>query len=123
MIKKPKSDPPGCTVDIIALQDALDILGGKWKLLILNYLLLREDQNNTFKKIEKDMDGISAKVLSNELKILESHQLVSREVMDTKPIAVRYSITEYGRNSKEVIDSLVTWGLKHRMKIMESPTE
>lgn len=61
------------------MTDTLDLLDGKWKLLILHYLMLREDIYNTFKKIERDLDGISAKVLSKELKDLEFHQLVKRK--------------------------------------------
>ena len=118
MIKKPISDPAPCTGNLLAMMDTLDILGGKWKLLILHYLMLREDTLNTFKKIERDLDGISAKVLSKELKELEFHQLVKREEQKTKPITVAYSITEYGKSTKEIIDLLVDWGQKHRVKIL-----
>jgi DNA-binding HxlR family transcriptional regulator len=119
MIKKPETDPPGCTADIAALQDSLDILGGKWKLLILHYLMLREYETNTFKKIEKDIGGISAKVLSNELKVLEGNLMVKREEMNTRPVTVRYSVTDYGKEAGSVITALVGWGMKHRMKIFE----
>jgi len=118
MIKKPITDPAPCTGNLLAMTDTLDILGGKWKLLILHYLMLREDTLNTFKKIERDLDGISAKVLSKELKELEFHQLVKREEQKTKPITVAYSITEYGKSTKEIIDLLVDWGQKHRVKIL-----
>lgn len=77
------------------MTDTLDILGGKWKLLIIHYLMLREDDLNTFKKIERDIEGISAKVLSKELKDLEANKLIKREEQKTKPISVAYSITEY----------------------------
>lgn len=119
MITKPKSDPDSCSGDILAMLDALDILGGKWRLLILHYLLLRREEKNTFKKIEKDISGISAKVLSKELKCLESNLLIRREVMDTKPVTVEYSITDYGTESKAVISTLVNWGSRHRMKMFE----
>lgn len=118
MIKKPISDPATCTGNLLAMTDTLDILGGKWKLLILHYLMLREDTTNTFKKIERDIVGISAKVLSKELKDLEANQLVKREEQNTKPISVAYSITEYGKTTKEIIDVLVEWGQNHRIKIL-----
>ena len=118
MIKKPISDPAPCTGNLLAMTDTLDILGGKWKLLILQYLMLRENQSNTFKKIERDLDGISAKVLSKELKDLEFHQLINREEQKTKPITVAYSITEYGKSTKEIIEILVRWGQTHRAKIL-----
>ena len=118
MIKKPKSDPPICTGNIMALQDALDVLGGKWRMLILHYLLTREQEVNTFKKIEKDIDGISAKVLSKELKVLELNLMLTREVMDTKPVKVQYSITSYGKEVRSVIEALVDWGVSHRMHLL-----
>lgn len=118
MIKKPLTDPAPCTGNLLAMTDTLDILGGKWKLLILHYLILREDINNTFKKIERDIVGISAKVLSKELKELEFNQLIKREEQKTKPITVAYSITEYGKSTKEIIDILVQWGQTHRVKIL-----
>ena len=118
MIKKPLTDPAPCTGNLLAMTDTLDILGGKWKLLILHYLILREDINNTFKKIERDIVGISAKVLSKELKELEFNQLIKREEQKTKPITVAYSITEYGKSTKEIIDILVQWGQTHRIKIL-----
>lgn len=101
------------------MTDTLDILGGKWKLLIIHYLMLREDDLNTFKKIERDIEGISAKVLSKELKDLEANKLIKREEQKTKPISVAYSITEYGKTTKEIINVLVIWGQNHRIKILE----
>lgn len=123
MIKKPRTDPPACTSGIMALQDALDILGGKWKLLILHYLIARDDEANTFKKMEKDIGGISAKMLSKELKTLEANELVTRTVMNTKPITVQYSITEYGKQSEMVIKALVDWGKNHRTQLFKESTD
>lgn len=120
MLKKPLSDPPSCTEDLMAVQDSLDILGGKWKLLILHYLLKRQNISNTFKKIEKDINGISAKVLSKELKDLEAHLLVKREVLNTQPQQVQYSITEHGKSTQEIIQVLVNWGKIHRINILKS---
>lgn len=70
--------------------------------------------------MERDIDGISAKVLSKELKDLELNQLVKREEQKTKPITVAYSITQYGKTTKEIIAVLVDWGQNHRMKIRSS---
>ena len=120
MIKKPLSDPAGCTGDIRAMLDTLDILGGKWKLLILHYLMTREGERNTFKKMEKDIVGISAKMLTQELKILEAHKLVNRTTLPTKPISVNYSITDYGKQTKPVIDALLTWGHNHRITLFSN---
>ncbi len=118
-MKKTISDPPSCTADILSMADTFDILGGKWKLYILHYLLVRDGEVNTFKKMEKDITGISAKMLSKELKLLEVNKLVHREVMNTKPVTVQYSITEYGKTTNEVIRALVDWGSKHRLVMLK----
>ncbi|MDM1063837.1 helix-turn-helix transcriptional regulator [Empedobacter falsenii] len=117
-MKKPLSDPPLCTENLLAMNDTLDILGGKWKLLVLHYLIIREGDTNTFKKMERDIEGISAKMLSKELKDLEVNKMVYREVQNTKPVTVAYSITDYGKTTKEIIDVLVDWGKNHRMKMI-----
>jgi DNA-binding HxlR family transcriptional regulator len=123
MIKKPKTDPIACTGDIMAMLDTLDVLGGRWKLLIVHYLILRQGQANTFKKMEKDIEGISAKMLSKELKSLEANLIVNRTVMNTKPVTIQYSITPYGLEAKEVITTLLNWGQKHRVKLFEIEVE
>lgn len=120
MVKKAESDPAGCVGDVIAMNDALKVLGGKWTLLIIHYLIARADEVNTFKKIERDIDGISAKVLTQELKYLESNDIITREELPTKPISVAYSISTYGKSGTEVIQVLVRWGLNHRLKVFNA---
>lgn len=120
MIKKPVSDPPGCTNDIMAMTDALDVLGGKWTLLLLHYLLIRTGRDNTFNKIQKDIEGISPKVLTQQLKVLELNQLIERNTLATKPVSVSYSITEYGKSVKQMMDVLVQWGSNHRLKMFQT---
>lgn len=117
-MKKVTSDPPICTQNLLAMRDSLDIFGGKWKLLIMHYLITREGESNTFKKMERDIEGISAKMLSKELKDLETNLLVHREVNDTRPITVSYSTTEYGKTSRDIISPLVEWGKNHRIKLL-----
>ena len=119
-MKKAQSDPPACTSNLMAMQDTLDVLGGKWKLLILHYLMFRESETNTFKKIERDITGISAKMLSKELKDLDTNRLVKRTVQDTKPVSVRYDITTYGKSTASIIDQLVNWGKNHRIQLLQN---
>lgn len=119
-MKKALSDPPECTADLLAMQDTMEVLGGKWKLLILHYLMTRKGVDNTFNKMEKDIYGISAKMLSKELKSLEVNDLITREVRKTQPVTVNYAITEYGETSKEVISTLVNWGKNHRIEIIKN---
>eukprot|EP01012_Entosiphon_sulcatum_P046627 TRINITY_DN62777_c0_g1_i1.p1 TRINITY_DN62777_c0_g1~~TRINITY_DN62777_c0_g1_i1.p1 ORF type:complete len:126 (-),score=3.11 TRINITY_DN62777_c0_g1_i1:249-626(-) len=110
-----------CEQELSAIRDSLEILGGKWKLRIMRYLDARQDQRNTFKKIQREIEGISAKMLSKELHDLEINLLVTREVIDSKPVTVAYSITCYGCSVLPVADTLVEWGLRHRERIKAEP--
>ncbi|MBF4484890.1 MULTISPECIES: helix-turn-helix domain-containing protein [unclassified Flavobacterium] len=109
-----------CSEELMAMRDSLDVLGGKWKLMILRFLTNRTHQVINFKKMQREIDGISAKMLSKELKELETNLLVSRTEQQTKPITVVYAITEYGKSVLPVTETLVNWGLSHREKIIEA---
>jgi len=109
-----------CTEELFAMRDSLDVLGGKWKLMILRYLTNRTSQQIHFKKLQRGIDGISAKMLSKELKELEMNLLITRTIQDTKPITVLYAVTEYGKSVLPVTETLVNWGIIHREKIKES---
>lgn len=108
-----------CSEQLIALRDSLEVLGGKWKLQILRYLTNRPEEINHFKKIQREITGISAKVLSKELKDMEDNLLVTRTVQDTKPVTVAYAVTDYAKTVFPVTNTLVEWGINHRKKIIE----
>lgn len=115
-----KSNQLSCKEELTALRDSLEILGGKWKLQIMRYLGNRPAEENNFKKIEQGIPGISAKMLSKELKDLEINLMITRTVRDTKPLTVVYTITEYGKGVLPVTSTLVDWGLEHRKKITKN---
>lgn len=106
-----------CEQELAAIRDSLEILGGKWKLRIMRHLNNHIGEQNTFKKIQREVEGISAKMLSKELQYLEINLLITRTVMNTKPVMVNYAITEYGLSVFPVTETLVDWGLNHRQKI------
>lgn len=105
-----------CSVSIRAIKDALEVLNGKWKLPILISLLTGDTKR--FKQISKDVDGITDRMLSKELKDLEMNQLVRREVHDSFPPTVEYTITEHGKTLQKVIAELLDWGVFHRRKVI-----
>lgn len=109
-----------CSEELMAMRDSIEVLGGKWKLMILRFLTNRSHHVIHFKKMQREIDGISAKMLSKELKDLEANLLITRKIQDTRPITVAYSITEYGRSVLPVTETLVQWGLNHREKIIIS---
>ncbi|GIQ61328.1 transcriptional regulator [Flavobacterium collinsii] len=109
-----------CSEELMAMRDSLEVLGGKWKLMILRFLTNRTHQTIHFKKMQREIEGISAKMLSKELKELETNLLISRTEQKTQPIMVVYAITEYGKSVLPVTETLVQWGLNHREKIIET---
>lgn len=104
-----------CKKTILAVHDAMDVLNGKWTISIIAALCFNPKR---YSGILKDVNGISGKMLSRELKEMEMHKLVKRTVLDTQPITVQYELTQYGQKLKTVIDSLAVWGLEHRKKII-----
>lgn len=108
-----------CNEELRAMRDSLDVLGGKWKLMIIRYLTNREGQAIHFKKIEREITGISAKVLSKELKELEQNLLVTRTVQEDSRGMVFYAISPYGKTVKPLTEQLVEWGIIHRKQIKE----
>ncbi|SKC81979.1 winged helix-turn-helix transcriptional regulator [Ohtaekwangia koreensis] len=105
----------GCPKNALSIRDALEALEGRWKLLILFSL---STGNKRFKQISKEVPGITDKTLSKELKNLEGNKLITRNVYDTFPPTVEYSITAHGKSLEKVMDELHYWGLAHRKKIM-----
>ncbi len=103
---------------ILAMRDAMDVLGGKWRLPIVGILNFKGKMR--FTDILRSVQGIGAKMLSKELQDLEANQLLTRTVKQTKPITVEYEITEYGKTLLTLINEIVNWGLNHREKIMRS---
>ncbi|RAK02755.1 HxlR family transcriptional regulator [Larkinella arboricola] len=106
-----------CAKSRLAIQDTLEVLNGKWKLLILITLQHRPYR---FKELAREI-GITPRMLSKELQELEEHQLISRTVLQTKPVSVQYAITPHGTTLDEVLGALRNWGMKHRWKIITAP--
>jgi len=103
-----------CAKTKLAIRDTLDVVGGKWKLVLIS--VLRSGKKG-FNELSREA-GISPRILSKELQELEMNGLVSRQVCNTKPISVQYELTEYSNTLKEVLDAMIKWGNQHRRKIM-----
>jgi DNA-binding HxlR family transcriptional regulator len=105
-----------CMAMLLPVRDALDFLSGKWKLPIIISLSFG---NKRFKEMATEIQGITDKMLSKELRDLEQNQLVKRTVYDSVPVKVEYSLTDYGSSLDKVIVELRDWGLQHRKRIMK----
>ena len=99
----------------LALNDAIELLSGKWKIVLLRSLYLYGTMR--FKDLMETAEGISPKVLSKELQQLEENLLISRTVNNTKPVSVSYTLTDHASETLPVIRALITFGLNHRRKI------
>lgn len=108
---------PVCQVRMQAISDSMSLLSGKWKFHILGTLI--EGNKLGFMDLLREVNGIGSKMLSKELQDLEMNNLVKRTVMNTKPITVEYSITEYGKTLSPLIDELANWGMNYRKSVYE----
>jgi DNA-binding HxlR family transcriptional regulator len=105
-----------CLPSMKAIEDALYVLGGKWKLKIIVALF---SGNRRFNDLQKAVGGISARILSNELKALELNGFVNRKVHNGAPVNVEYQLTAYSRTLKTIVHALEDWGANHRQKLKE----
>lgn len=103
-----------CKAKLNAVADALYAIGGKWKLRIIVAL---KDGNKRFNEMQRLIEGISAKVLSAELKELELNGFVTRKVYTSTPVVVEYELAEYAETLHEVLDALNRWGVMHRENV------
>ena len=71
-----------------------------------------------YSELLKEVNGISGKVLSRELKDLEINELIERIVLNAAPVAVEYRITEYGNSLKHLTNTIAEWGSIHRQRII-----
>lgn len=111
----PRPTPAECRSKLNAAGDALYVIGGKWRLRII--IALSEGYKR-FNEIQRAINGISARVLSNELKELEINGFLIRKVYSDFPVSIEYELTPYADTLSPVISSLIDWGEMHREKIM-----
>lgn len=104
-----------CSQTILAINDTMEILSGKWKVSIIACLCFHPMR---YSELLKEVQGISGKMLSRELKELEINGLIERNVLATSPVAVEYKITEYGTSLKNLTQTIAEWGLNHRERII-----
>ena len=115
-----KNDRPSevqCKATLNAVADALYVIGGKWKLRIIVAL---KDGNKRFNEMQRLIEGISAKVLSTELKDLELNGFVRRNVFTSTPVVVEYELTEYADTLEDVLHALSEWGAMHKEAVRKS---
>ncbi|MDJ1499464.1 helix-turn-helix domain-containing protein [Xanthocytophaga agilis] len=100
---KLKGEVYPCTISL-----AMDLMGGKWKAVILYHL---KDEEKRYNELRKEMPSVTEMTLSLQLKQLENDGLVSRKVYGKKPpIKVIYSLTDFGKTVIPVLEAITAWG-------------
>lgn len=110
-----------CSMHISALEDTFYVIGGKWKLKIIR--ALRVGGSSRFNQLQQTVTGISARILSKELKELELNGFVKRTVHTQTPVVVVYEITPYSNTLGPVLNALIEWGITHKHKIRKEYKE
>lgn len=96
---------PGCPVEV-----ALELIGGKWKGVILYHLL---DGTRRFNELRRLMPAVTQRMLTLQLRELEEHGVVARTVYPEVPPRVEYALTDFGRTLQPVMAGLRDWGLAY----------
>ena len=104
-------DLPPCPVET-----ALTLMGDKWKVLIVRDLLTGTKR---FGELKKSLSGISQKVLTQHLRIMEENGLVHRKVYAEVPPRVEYSLTDLGRSLKLIHNAMWQWGEEYKEKMKQ----
>ena len=117
IIMQTPSNHKECQLRLLPVRDALEVLSGKWKIPIIIAL---SQGNFRFRELHRQVQGITTRMLSKELKEMELHGLVTRTVYDSLPVSVDYELTTHGKSLKPVVDALYKWGLTHREKFIRN---
>lgn len=108
----------------IPIEVTLDVIGGKWKTLIL--CQLTKNQSMRTGELKKSINGITQKMLTQQLRDLEQSGLINRKVHNTVPPCVEYSLTELGWSLKSVTDAMCSWGenyLENHVPVTDDVTD
>jgi len=96
---------------VMAINDTINVVSGKWKTAIIASLLFGKKR---YGEIEREIPKINPRMLSKELRDLEANGIVTRTVRDTIPVTVEYQLTKSGLAFRGVLDVMLEWGLEHR---------
>ena len=97
------------------VEATLDVIGGKWKVVILFHLT--HDGTHRFAVLRRKIPGVSERMLTQQLRELEDDGIVHREVYAEVPPKVEYSLTEYGKTLRPITEVMCEWGQRHMKRI------
>ena len=103
-----KEELPACPV-----ATTVQLIGSKWKLLIMRNLLARPWR---FNELRKDLGGISQKVLTDSLRSMEKDGIITRTVYPEVPPRVEYALSQLGESMRPIMDAMEQWGLDYKKR-------
>ena len=101
-----KKEMPACPV-----ATTVQMIGSKWKLLIMRNLLQRPWR---FNELKKDLEGISQKVLTDSLRSMEADGIITRTVYPEVPPRVEYALSDLGESMRPIMDAMAAWGTDYK---------
>lgn len=101
-----KEELPACPV-----ATTVQMIGSKWKLLIMRNLLQRPWR---FNELKKDLEGISQKVLTDSLRSMEADGIITRTVYPEVPPRVEYAFSDLGESMRPIMDAMEIWGTEYK---------
>ena len=101
-----KEELPACPV-----ATTVQMIGSKWKLLIMRNLLARPWR---FNELKKDLEGISQKVLTDSLRSMETDGIITRTVYPEVPPRVEYALSDLGESMRPIMDAMEIWGTEYK---------
>ena len=103
-----KEELPACPV-----ATTVQMIGSKWKLLIMRNLLVRPWR---FNELKKDLEGISQKVLTDSLRSMEADGIITRTVYPEVPPRVEYALSDLGESMRPIMDAMEIWGTEYKKR-------
>ena len=107
MVKK--EELPACPV-----ATTVGLIGSKWKLLIMRNLLQRPWR---FNELQRDLEGISQKVLTDSLRSMEADGIITRTVYPEVPPHVEYALSDVGESMRPIIEAMEQWGTEYKKNL------
>lgn len=104
-----KEELPECPV-----ATTVQLIGSKWKLLILRNLLQRPWR---FNELKKSLDGISQKVLTDSLRSMEADGIITRTVYPEVPPHVEYALSDLGQSMRPIMKAMEEWGMSYKRRL------
>ena len=107
-----KEEMPACP-----MATTVQLIGSKWKLLILRNLMMRAWR---FNEMRRDLEGVSQKVLTDSLRALEEDGIITRTVYPEVPPRVEYALSPLGESMRPILEAMEAWGKGYQAQVLKA---